>query len=153
MMNRQVVNEKLILLVKWDSLIHDNIFFSFSVSISFEKRSIADPLVEMKGYLKTKEKVSELSQNPPPTTSTSLSSTGSRQPTLLEIETKESHKHKKKKKKARKEEKEMMMMKLREDRRRREAEERARAEKLMKRHYGLEVELPPSKTIEEIPGR
>ena len=123
---------------------------------SFEKRTIADPLEEMKGHLETKKNLSATVTRPPSLTCAPSKPTSTQEPQKPAVYGKEipkTHEHKKKKKKRDKEEKKMLLQKLREDRKRREEGERIKAEKLMKRHYGLEEKEVVSKPIEELPGR
>lgn len=90
-----------------------------------------------------------------PSTPSSVAAT-SKHKTVVAAQDEYEHKkyeHKKKHKKKHKEEKKQLLQKLREERKRRENEERAKAEKLLKKHHGLEDEQPVTKTIEEIPGR
>ena len=106
----------------------------------------------MKVHLEGKKKsaATDSAPTPPPKSKAVSTSSTAIQPV---DDTKESKRHKKKKKKeSEREDKEIMLKKMREDRMRREAEEQSRAEKLMKRHYGVDDE-PTPKPIEEIPGR
>ncbi len=108
----------------------------------------------MKGHLETKRKVSEAKHSAPslPVTSKSSSTKKPHEQSVHDEEATKSLKHKKKKKKD-KEEKKLLLKKLREDRKRREEGERIKAEKLLKKHYGLEEEEIMPKSIEEQPGR
>ena len=105
----------------------------------------------MKVHLEGKKKSAATDSAPTPPPKSKAVSTNSTAIQPVD-DTKESKRHKKKKKESEREDKEMMLKKMREDRMRREAEEQSRAEKLMKRHYGVDDE-PTPKPIEEIPGR
>lgn len=113
---------------------------------SVDKRSIADPLVDMRDYLDVKKKSTK------DILSASSSAISSKHRVTDHGESRLCD-HEKKKKKSHKEDKKLLLQKMREDRKRRENEERAKAEKLLKKHHGLEDEQPISKSIEEIPGR
>ena len=123
------------------------VFNSFNLSYSSEKRSLTDPLDDMKTYLKMKKKSTPLDLPPPPPSSVSHPSL---QQDCEHIPEKKSHKHKRRKKD--KKEKQKQLQELREERNRREERERAKSEALLRRHYGMEDKIT-SKPIEDIPGR
>ena len=124
-----------------------NLFIN--LSYSGEKRSLTDPLDDMKTYLKMKKKCTPLDLPPPPPSSSV--SHPSLQQDCEHILEKKSHKHKKRRKKDKKE-KQKKLQELREERNRREERERAKSEALLRRHYGME-DKTTSKPIEDIPGR
>ena len=131
----------------YDHICTVSVYSFINLSYSGEKRSLTDPLDDMKTYLKMKKKRTPLDLPPPPPPSVS-------HPSLqrdCEHIPEKSHKHKKRNKRDKKE-KQKQLQELREERNRREERERAKSEALLRRHYGEEDKIT-SKPIEEIPGR